>query len=525
MLHTCEFPEGNTYAKRVTKEAIRVLGSQDEAGMLAYTGGASSWVFELTPVSNYDAIVRKINASQPGDMPAFEPIMKAGFDGLSKSDAAAKHMIIISDGDPAPPSPQLLKAFHDREITVSTVSIFPHGGMEVDTLRAIANVTGGRYYNTNDPDQLPSIFIKEAKSLKRAMVQIKTFTPEVGFPSPILKGIGALPPLHGYVLTSPKERLTELILQAHTTEDDQLDPVLARWKFGLGTAAAFTSDLSTNWASDWVASDKFRPFVKQLLLDISRVQEEEHLRMWCYTSGSQGVIVAEDFHPQNMFLEMQARVVGPQDRSETVQMRQIAPRRYQATVPLWGRGRYQVMAIGKSGDRTARARGDLSSPIRPSICDFARIRSCCRKSPTRRAGPCSTKTRPSTTSTSCIADPSRARGRFSIGSWWRSPFCCRWTSPSAGFRSIAIRSPACSASAAPKAIPRQQWGRCSNGKRPSSGRSPLSGCRRRSSTCPKVSRRHPARPQAAPRAIGRLPNPRRKSRPKRPILQRLVSWT
>ena len=123
-------------------------------------------------------------------MPSFEPIMKAGFDGLSKSDAAAKHMIIISDGDPAPPSPQLLKSFHDREITVSTVSIFPHGGMEVDTLRAIANVTGGRYYNTNDPDQLPSIFIKEAKSLKRAMVQNKTFTPEVGFPSPILKGIG-----------------------------------------------------------------------------------------------------------------------------------------------------------------------------------------------------------------------------------------------------------------------------------------------------------------------------------------------
>ncbi len=33
-----------------------------------------------------------------------------------------------------------------------------------------------------------------------------------------------------------------------------------------------------------------------------------------YTSGTQGVIVAEDFHPQNMFLEMQARVSGPQDK-------------------------------------------------------------------------------------------------------------------------------------------------------------------------------------------------------------------
>ena len=79
VLHTCEFPEGNTYAKRVTKEAIRVLGAQDEAGLLAYTQNVSSWVFELTPVSDYDAIVRKINAAEPGDMPSFEPIMQAGF--------------------------------------------------------------------------------------------------------------------------------------------------------------------------------------------------------------------------------------------------------------------------------------------------------------------------------------------------------------------------------------------------------------------------------------------------------------
>jgi hypothetical protein len=92
--------------------------------------------------------------------------------------------------------------------------------------------------------------------------------------------------------------------------------------------------------------------------------------MWCYTTGSQGVIVAEDFHPQNMFLEMQARISGPQDRSETVQLRQIAPRRYQANVPLWGRGRYQVLAIGKSGDRTARAQSGFIVPYSPEYLRF-----------------------------------------------------------------------------------------------------------------------------------------------------------
>jgi uncharacterized membrane protein len=370
VLHTCEFPEGNTYAKRVTKEAIRVLGSQDEAGVLAFTGGDSSWVFELTPVSQYDAMVRKINAAMPGDMPSFQPIMEAGYTALAKSDAAAKHMIVISDGDPQPPTPKLLQDCKAKEITISTVSIYPHGGIEVGTLQGMANLTGGRYYATNDPDQLPSIFIKEAKSLKRAMVQNKTFTPEIGFPSAVLKGLGNLPPLHGYVLTTPKERLTEEILQAHLPEEESADPVLARWKFGLGTTAAFTSDLSTNWGADWVGWEGYRAFVKQLMIDIARVQEEEHLRMWAYSSGTQGVVVAEDFHPQNMFLEMQAQVSGPQDKSESVTLRQIAPRRYQATFPLWGPGRYQVMAIGKSGDRTARTQGGFIVSYSPEYLRF-----------------------------------------------------------------------------------------------------------------------------------------------------------
>jgi Putative glutamine amidotransferase len=315
-------------------------------------------------------MVRKINAATPGDMPSFQPIMEDGYTALAKSDAAAKHMIVISDGDPQPPAPKLLQDCKDKEITISTVSIFPHGGVEVGSLQAMANLTGGRYYATNNPDELPSIFIKEAKSLKRAMVQNKTFTPEIGFPSPILKGLGALPPLHGYVLTTPKERLTELILEAHFPDDDSIDPVLARWKFGLGTTAAFTSDLSTNWAADWVNWEGYRAFVKQLMTDIARVQEEEHLRMWAYSSGTQGVVVAEDFHPQNMFLEMQAQVSGPQDKSESIQLRQIAPRRYQATFPLWGPGRYQVMAIGKSGDRTARAQGGFIVSYSPEYLRF-----------------------------------------------------------------------------------------------------------------------------------------------------------
>src|SRR5581483_3364421 len=61
VLHTCEFPEGNVWAKRIAKEAIRVLGAQDEVGLLIYGTSANQasgdqWVFPLTPASEYDRL-------------------------------------------------------------------------------------------------------------------------------------------------------------------------------------------------------------------------------------------------------------------------------------------------------------------------------------------------------------------------------------------------------------------------------------------------------------------------------------
>jgi hypothetical protein len=51
ILHTCEFAEGNTWAKRITKQAIKVLGAQDEVGVLCFEGGQEKWIFELTPAA------------------------------------------------------------------------------------------------------------------------------------------------------------------------------------------------------------------------------------------------------------------------------------------------------------------------------------------------------------------------------------------------------------------------------------------------------------------------------------------
>ena len=373
ILHTCEFAEGNTWAKRMAKEAMRVLGAQDEVGLIAY-GAGYDWIFPLTPAGQYEKLVPLINKAEPGDMPDFNTPMQLGLVGLQKSDAAAKHLIVISDGDPSPPTPALVQQFVDAKISVSMIAINPHGGQDISIMQSVAATTGGRYYFPQNPNELPSIFIKEAKTLKRSMLQNKVFTPEAGFPSPVLKGIDALPALRGYVLTTIKPRAATLLRVPPTKEEPgESDPLLATWRFGLGTSAAWTSDLGPSWAQDWLEWDKFRAFVRQLVTEISRVEQKTDLRLRAFPAGSSGVIAVEDFGGAERFLEMEARVSGPRGESVSVPLRQIGPRRYQGQFPLWGKGRYQVIAAAASAgseERPEQAVGGFAVPYSPEYLRF-----------------------------------------------------------------------------------------------------------------------------------------------------------
>ena len=376
ILHTCEFAEGNTWAKRIAKECVRVLGAQDEVGILdyGYGGGRNGmgWIFPLTPAGEYERLAVLINNAEPGDMPDFQTGMQMAFDALKANDAAVKHTIVISDGDPSPPTPQLVQAFVDAKITVSMVAINPHGGQDISVMQTVAAATGGRYYFPQDPSQLPSIFIKEAKTLKRSMLQNKVFTPQVEFPSPILKGFDALPQLRGLVLTTVKPRAS-LILRAPAgagEEADQVDPVLATWRFGLGTTCAWTSDLAPNWAADWIGWEKYRAFVKQLVQEISRVERKSDLQLTAFASGAQGIVTVEDFAKADTFLELATRVSGPRGENVTLPLRQVGPRRYQGEFPLWGKGRYQVAAAGADTSRSEQAFGGFAVPYSPEYLRF-----------------------------------------------------------------------------------------------------------------------------------------------------------
>jgi hypothetical protein len=199
------------------------------------------------------------------------------------------------------------------------------------------------------------------------MIQNTTFVPTVEFMSPVLKGIDAMPPLHAYVLTTPKPRSVTIL---KGPAKDELNPVLTTWHFGLGKTAAFTSDLSPNWAADWVEWGQYEAFVKQLMIEISRVEQHSDLFLQTFAAGDEGVIMVEDYHPQESMLEIQAQISGPHERERSLALKQVAPRRYEARFPLWGRGRYQVALAGVGGGRNEQTMGGFVVAYSPEYLRF-----------------------------------------------------------------------------------------------------------------------------------------------------------
>ena len=359
-LHTCEFPEGNTWAKRITKAAIRVLGSEDDVGVLASNwSGSDYWIFPLSAAWGRDDMFTLLNSAEIGDMPAFGPSMEMGLEALQASDAAMKHMIIISDGDPEAPPVKLLRRFQQARVSITTVIINPHGNTSVALMKKLANATGGRFYYPDNPSALPRIFIKEARTLRRNLIQNKTFTPAYRFPSPALKGITSLPPLHGHVLTTPRPR-AQVVLEVPDT--GSIEPVLATWRYGLGKTAAFTSDLGGNWGRDWVTWDHYRSFVQQLVAHLARSAGPSSLRVNATVSGTTGVLTVEDTAPDPRPEVPAAAVRDPAGNVARLELAAVGPGRYRGFFPVQTRGRYQVVVSGVGKDRTEEAVEFLTVP-------------------------------------------------------------------------------------------------------------------------------------------------------------------
>lgn len=384
VMHSCEMPNGDYWGAQCAIKAVEALSDRDDIGVISYgyngTGG-SQWDFPLQEKGDGSKAIAAIKKMQLGDMPSFDDSLNValngsnGQPGLLQSSARQKHVIVISDGDPAAPASALLQKFIQNNITITTVSVYPHGGIVSSSMQNIADLTKGKYYGPiNDNfNTLPQIFIKEATIVRRSLIhEVPKGDPpfpvqQVASTSDAVKGIGEFPDIYGMVLTSRKPSpLVEIPLFVGKNQD----PLLAQWRSGLGKAAVFTSDAYNKWTAQWVNSDLYGKFWSQMVRSVSRAPISTDFDIQVSQSGNKGKILVEASGKDNSllsFLSLRGQVLGPDNVPHDIRLLQTGPGVYEATFDAPEPGNYVTVINYTGADKTGVIMGGMAVNQSPEM--------------------------------------------------------------------------------------------------------------------------------------------------------------
>lgn len=385
IMHASEIPEGNFWQKKVAQEALSTLSNYDYAGLIHWQG-QEAWLFPVRPIgSNKGTMLRMIDSMTPGDMPDFDPSLQLAVTGLrGATDAMTKHLIVISDGDPTPPTNAVIRQLVANKITVTGVLVAAHGGDVggMFVMQNLANRTNGRFYNVTNPRALPRIYQKEARLISRPLIyeRAEPWAPQlVTYSEPILGLSPELPGITGLVQTTVKENvLVETPLTSPLpTGTGQVTPLLAHWTYGLGRGVAFTSDAGRRWTGQWVDWDRFAAFWSQVIRWSMRPVDSGNLTLSLRREDGQIKIVVDALDQDDQFLNFldfrgfvnrPDATPGPDNpagrRTDPVDLVQTAPGRYEGTIDQADeRGNYFVtLAYNTPEGGTGLIRSGVSVP-------------------------------------------------------------------------------------------------------------------------------------------------------------------
>lgn len=343
------FPDGATWSKRLTKQTIKLLRPDDESCVVVGAGQGGNLIWPLTPTSAYEQHVPAINGAAFDSIWELENLMQTGLNELRKSTAGTRHLLIVSSVGPGRPSTALVQQFVDAKASISIIATPGLRGASDNWMPSVAELTGGRYYPANDPNQIAQMLTQEVRLINRDVICYRIFAPLAEGESAIVRDLGNLPSLDGYVVTTTKPRAVTRVLNVPPEGGifKSLHPLLAIWRSGVGKSAALMTDLDSTWGRDWQKWDKFPQFVRQLLAELSR---SKYLWMATRVTNGEALIVVNDVHPDESRLTIDVEVIGPDEKTVHVTPEQIGPRAYHVRVPLWGSGRYRVAATTTRGD-------------------------------------------------------------------------------------------------------------------------------------------------------------------------------
>jgi Mg-chelatase subunit ChlD len=349
-------------SKAAAEAAVRVLGRRDYVGVVAFDS-AAHWVVPVQRIESPDRVARQIARLAAGGGTNMQPAMTQGYQELlgATPGAAVRHMIVLTDGQTQGGGyEQMAAAMRRRGVTTTCVAVGDDSARVL--LNRIAGHGGGKFYFVKHPRAIPRIFMKEAMRVARPLVYENPhgIAPQLAFGHEMLRGVSdPLPPVTGYVLTTPKDSpLVEIPLKAPAPKG-RTNALLAGWQYGLGRAVAYTSDGGRRWAQAWTDWRGYDKFFSQIVRWAMRpVGGDGHFQLATEVEDGKvrAIVTALDESNQFLnFLDITGAVVEPDGSVGSLRLRQVAPGRYVGEFPTNKAGNYFLSISPRPGQTPLRA--------------------------------------------------------------------------------------------------------------------------------------------------------------------------
>ena len=328
--------------------ALNVLQPKDHFGVLAVDTRSHT----IAPLQQHPArapVEQKILAitAGGGGIYVYTSLAEA-FQLLRDVPARIKHVILFSDAADAEEknagemsdgargggsSLDLAAAMVSAKITTSVVALGAETDKDTPFLRQLADRGAGRFYLTGDATTLPQIFSTETMKVAQSSLVEEPFLAVPAAASPLTAGVdwARAPLLLGYNTTRPKPT-ADLLLATERGE-----PLLATWRFGLGQAAAFTSDAKSRWAAEWLAWPGYGKFWTQLVRGLMRKSDEGTFQISTKEEGDRLHLTIDAATPDGAFrnqLPISVNAVSPDEQTKSQTAPQEAPGRYTTSFAL-----------------------------------------------------------------------------------------------------------------------------------------------------------------------------------------------
>ena len=337
-------------ARQAAKAAVELLGPRDSIAVIGFDHEPQV-ICEMTSAVEVASVQASIDSLEAGGGTFMYPAMVKAKEMLEASPAKIRHMICLSDGQtPAADHEGLCEQMNDQGITVSTVAM--GDGADKQLMASIAEVGHGRFYETDDPSNVPQIFTKETMEATKSAIKEDLFGCVRTGDHPILAGYQSadLPSTLGYVMTEAKPT-AQLLLAVETG-----DPLLAVGRYGLGTGMAYTSDLTEKWGGEWLAWGGCGKFWAQALrgavrknsvagLQVATHEDEGNWKFDIRRTGSDGL-------PING-IRWSAIALDEDGNERPISVTEAGLGRYECDVPIESHERLTVRLRDEDHDKTS----------------------------------------------------------------------------------------------------------------------------------------------------------------------------